>query len=75
MVVLALISYLNVFLQQFAVVVQQSSNGVLGQDVVADLLLHEAKVLSNVFLRSMMIFLNKCVIFISTFCCRAWFLR
>lgn len=38
------------FLEQLAVVVQEGSDGVLGQDVVANLGLHHAKLLGNMFL-------------------------
>lgn len=38
------------FLEQFPVVVEQRGDGVLGQDVVSDLLLHEAEVLRYVLL-------------------------
>lgn len=41
----------DVLLQQLAVVVQQRCDGVLGQDIVADLFLHEAKLLGDVLLR------------------------
>lgn len=41
----------DVLLQQFAVVVQQSSDGVLGQDVITDLTLHHTKLLGNVLLQ------------------------
>lgn len=40
----------DVLLQQFAVVVEQSCDRVLGQHVVADLLLHEAELFGDVFL-------------------------
>jgi hypothetical protein len=39
-----------VFLQQLAVVVQQSSDGVLSQDVIANLRLHHPKLLGYVLL-------------------------
>ena len=42
----------DVLLQQLAVVVEQGGDGVLGQDVVADLALHHAKLLGYVFLFS-----------------------
>lgn len=38
------------FLQQFAVVVQQGGDGVLGQDVVTDLTLHHSELLGDVLL-------------------------
>ena len=41
----------DVFLQQLPVVVKEGRDGVLGKDVVSDLLLHESKVLGNVFLK------------------------
>lgn len=41
----------DVLLQQFAVVVQQSSDGVLSQDVVADLALHHTELLGDVLLQ------------------------
>lgn len=40
----------DVLLQELAVVVQQGRDGVLGQHVVADLLLHEAELLGDVLL-------------------------
>lgn len=40
----------DVFLQQLAVVVQKSRDGVLSQDVVADLFLHEAELFGDVLL-------------------------
>lgn len=40
----------DVFLQQFAVVVQQGGDGVLGQDVVTDLTLHHSELLGDVLL-------------------------
>lgn len=42
----------DVLLQELAVVVEQGCDGVLGQHVVANLLLHEAKLLGNVFLQN-----------------------
>lgn len=41
----------DVFLQELPVVVQQGGDGVFGQHVVADLLLHEAKLLGYVLLQ------------------------
>ena len=41
----------DVFLQQLPVVVKEGRDGVLGKDVVSDLLLHESEVLGNVFLK------------------------
>lgn len=41
----------DVFLQQLAVVVEQSCDGVLCQDVIANLFLHEAKLLGDVLLQ------------------------
>lgn len=41
----------DVLLQQLPVVVQQGGDGVLGQHVVADLLLHEAELLGDVLLQ------------------------
>lgn len=41
----------DVFLQQFAVVVQQGGDGVLSQDVVANLTLHHAELLRYVLLQ------------------------
>lgn len=41
----------DVLLQQLAVVVEQSRDGVLGQHVIADLLLHEAELFGYVFLK------------------------
>lgn len=38
------------FLQEFAVVVEEGRYRVLGQHVVADLFLHEAELLGDVFL-------------------------
>lgn len=40
----------DVFLQQFSVVVQQGSDGVLSQDVVTNLTLHHTELLRDVFL-------------------------
>lgn len=40
----------DVLLQQFAVVVQQGGDGVLGQDVVTDLTLHHSELLGDVLL-------------------------
>lgn len=40
----------DVFLQQFPVVVQQSGDGVLSQDVITDLTLHHAELLRYVLL-------------------------
>lgn len=42
----------DVLLQELAVVMEQGCDGVLGQHVVANLLLHEAKLLGNVFLQN-----------------------
>lgn len=39
------------FFQQLAVVVQQGGDGVLGQDLVAHLRLHDGKLFGDVFLR------------------------
>lgn len=41
----------DVFLQQFSVVMEQSSDRVLGKDIVANLFLHEAKLLGYVLLQ------------------------
>ena len=41
----------DVLLQKLAVVVQQRRDGVLGQDLVADLGLHDGELLSDVLLR------------------------
>ena len=40
----------DVLLQQFAVVVEQSRDRVLGKHVIADLLLHEAELFGYIFL-------------------------
>ena len=40
----------DVLLQQFAVIVQQRRDGILGEDIVSNLLLHKAKMLGNIFL-------------------------
>lgn len=40
----------DVLLQQFSVVVEQSRDRVLGQHVIADLLLHEAELFGYIFL-------------------------
>lgn len=42
----------DVLLQELAIVMKQSRDRVLGQDVIANLLLHEAKLLRNVFLQN-----------------------
>lgn len=42
----------DVFLQQFAVVVQQSGDGVLSQDVVTDLTLHHTELIGDVLLEN-----------------------
>jgi len=42
-----------VFLQEFSVVVNKISYGVLSQYIIADLCLHEAKLFGNVFLQQM----------------------
>lgn len=42
----------DVLLEQLAVVVQQGRDGVLGENVVADLLLHKAEMLGEPFLQS-----------------------
>lgn len=39
-------------LQELAIVMKQCCNSVLGQDIIANLLLHEAKLLCNVFLQN-----------------------
>lgn len=41
----------DVFLQQLAVVMEQSCDGVLCQDIIADLFLHEAKLFGNILLQ------------------------
>ena len=40
----------DVFFEKFAVVVKKSCDSVLGQDIVADLFLHEGKLLGDVLL-------------------------
>ena len=40
----------DVFFEEFAVVVKESCDCVLGQDIVADLLLHEGKLFGDVLL-------------------------
>lgn len=42
----------DVLLQELAIVMKQCRNSVLGQNVIANLLLHEAKLLCNVFLQN-----------------------
>ena len=42
----------DVFLQELSVAVQQSRDGLLGQHVVADVVLHEAELLRNVLLNT-----------------------
>ena len=44
--------FFNVFLQQLPVVVQQTSDGVFSEDVVAYLALHELKLGCNIFLHN-----------------------
>ena len=44
-------SCLDMFLQELSVVVEKRRYGVLGQNVIADLLLHETKMLGDVFLQ------------------------
>lgn len=41
----------DVFLQQFPVVVQQGSDGVLSQDIITNLTLHYTKLLCNILLK------------------------
>ncbi len=50
---------LDVLLQQLPVVVQQRRDRVLGQDVVADLFLHESEMFSDVFLKHKIDYLIK----------------
>lgn len=46
------LSSCDVLLQELAVVMEQGCDGVLSQDIIANLLLHEAKLLGNVFLQN-----------------------